>query len=253
MFVGVVLALAAAIAITLTIASGALNDTQPEQAASASNVEGQASVTDSGMALPAGVPEENRGYVIGDPDTAAVYVDVWADPQCPFCKVFHDAGDSIIDGGVAAGNAAAEHYFVGFLGEDSIAAGNAIGCAADAGAFERYVDTMYLNQPQQGEGGYPTELLLRFGELSQIEDMDAFEQCVQEETYAPYVQSLTEFMPQAGVQGTPTIRVDGEDIDISVVTIDEFTALVNNIDVAEVAAEREANQATQSEEPLPQE
>ncbi len=188
--------------------------------------------TSGEIALPAGVPAANRGYVFGDPDSAATYVDVWADPQCPYCKVFHEVGDAIIDDSVAAGNTAVEHFFVGFLGEDSIRAGNAVGCAADAGAFDRFIDTMYLNQPQEPGVGYPVETLLRFGELSQVENMAAFEQCVREEPYVAYVQSLTDFMPSAGVQATPTIRVNGEDVDISTVTVDQFTALVNDFPIA---------------------
>lgn len=253
MFVGVLLALAIAVAIAITVFSGVLNSSSSSETSSASNVTGQSSVSDDGMALPAGVPGENRGYIIGDPDTATVLVDVWADPQCPFCQKFHDAGDNIIDGGVASGYAAAEHFFVAFLGPESEQAANAIGCAADQGAYELFVDTMYLNQPQEGSESYTEDLLLRFGELSQIQDMETFTQCVQEGTYLEYVRALTEFMPQASVQGTPTVRLDGEDVNLSETTLDEFTAALNGITVAEVEEQRAANQANATTEPIPAE
>lgn len=88
----------------------------------------------------------------------------------------------------------------------------ASGCAAAAGVFPQYVKLLYANQPPENGDGLPAARLVSLGQQAGATGAD-FASCVTDTTYKGWTASLTDQSSKAGVTGTPTVKVDGQQID----------------------------------------
>ncbi|HSS10508.1 MAG TPA: thioredoxin domain-containing protein [Acidimicrobiales bacterium] len=149
--------------------------------------------------------------LLGSP-TAPVLVEEYGDFQCPHCGEFEKTTYPTIVQLVNQGKIRFAFHFFTFIGPESFALANTSICAADQGKFWPVHDYFYANQQPENSGYWTTarliDVLKQFGV-----DNPTSEQCVRNHTYYPWLRQLADQASQRGVTATPTIFVNGTQLD----------------------------------------
>ena len=136
-------------------------------------------------------------------------VDVWEDPQCPACKSFEEVSGEYIDSLVREKKATVRFHVLSFLGDESVRAANASFCAADEGQYLDFHKALYRVQSSlENSGFWSNETLIAIGKKVGITS-EKFATCVTDGQKVYLVQANYESMSKYGVQGTPTVFIDG--------------------------------------------
>ncbi len=136
-------------------------------------------------------------------------VDVWEDPQCPACKSFEEVSGEYIDSLVRDKKATVRFHVLSFLGDESVRAANASFCAADEGQYLDFHKALYrVQSPLENSGFWSNETLIAIGKKVGITS-EKFATCVTDGQKVDLVQANYESMSKYGVQGTPTVFIDG--------------------------------------------
>lgn len=183
----------------------------------------------SGNAIPAvPAPAEYATTVEGGVVTAGGpaphTIDLYEDALCPACQAFEQRyGDRIAEA-VAAGRVQVRYHLVNLLDQRSnppgysSAAGNAMICAAENGAFPAVHASLYAAQPSEGARGYDTGQLVDLGRRAGAGP--GYADCVQSNRHTGEVavnfQQATNdpALLQDGRFGTPTVVLDGRRIEL---------------------------------------
>jgi protein-disulfide isomerase len=137
-------------------------------------------------------------------------VDVWEDPQCPVCKYFEDANGEYIDGLIRDKKATVRFHVLSFLGDESVRAANASFCAADEGQYIDFHKALYrVQSPLENSGFWSNETLITIGSKAGITS-EKFAKCVNDGEKVELVKANYDSMQKYGVQGTPTVFIDGK-------------------------------------------
>jgi protein-disulfide isomerase len=179
---------------------------------------------ESGQAIPvtpapASYPTsvENGVVVAGGP--APHTLDLYEDALCPACQAFEQRAGTEIAQAVAAGRVQVRHHLVNLLDQRSdppgysTAAGNAMICAAESGAFPTVHASLFAAQPSEGGRGYDTGRLVDLGQRAGAGV--GYAECVQSGRYSAqiaqdYQQAVADpALQRDGSFGTPTIVLDG--------------------------------------------
>ena len=161
---------------------------------------------------PVARPQVN-GAALGDPN-AKVRIDVFEDFQCPSCKTYTESVESqIIENYVATGKAYYVFRQFPFLDDrsatrESDQAANASQCAADQGRFWDYHDMLFANWNGENAGNFSDRKLEAFAETLEL-DLKAFKQCYKENRFKDQTQKDLNDGQRMGVQGTPSVFVNG--------------------------------------------
>ena len=151
-----------------------------------------------------------NGSAISFDNGAATTIDVWEDPQCPVCKLFADANGSYLESLVREKKANVRYHVLSFLGDESVRAANASFCAAEEGQFLDFHKAMYAVQsPLENSGFWSNETLVNMGKKIGITS-STFENCVTKGSKVDLVQANYDSMSKFGVQGTPTVFINGK-------------------------------------------
>jgi protein-disulfide isomerase len=140
-----------------------------------------------------------------------VTVEVWADYQCPYCRL-----EAMVFGGsmerayVLPGIARIVYRDFAFLGQESIDAAVAARCAGrqDPGAYWRYHDLLFASQQGENQGAFKRENLVTLAGIAAL-DATAFAACLDDPAIAKAVADETARGRALGVESTPTLRVSG--------------------------------------------
>jgi protein-disulfide isomerase len=146
---------------------------------------------------------------------APVTVEIYFDYLCPACGAFEAANGGELDRLVAEGVARIELRPIAFLDEHSSGteystrSANAVAAVADA-APERvwaFHAALYGQQPAEGSEGLSDEQIADLAADAGVsaEVVAGFT----DGAYRPWVASVTQEAFASGVQGTPTVKVDG--------------------------------------------
>ncbi|MFI5719683.1 DsbA family protein [Nocardia sp. NPDC051750] len=169
---------------------------------------------------------DNGAVRIGEPD-AAVTVRVVLDLQCPFCKAFEEANGAVLEGAVRDGTAAVEYSVISFLDrasttEYSSRAGNASFCVANTGLdnYQAWLSEMFTRQPEEGGDGLPDSDLIDIAESNGYTD-PAVAECITDRQYDSYLRTKTDEVLDSGVNGTPAVFVNGEEVTDSGALLDK--------------------------------
>lgn len=158
---------------------------------------------------------EGGALSFGDPD-AKVTVSVYADFMCPFCGRFERANGEDLNAALEAGTAKLEIHPMSFLDQQSAGTGystraaNAFATVAnvDPAAALRFNQLLYTNQPAEGSAGLTDQQLV---ELAQQAGVPAeVSATFAKQTFVPWVQKITQQAFDSGVQGTPTVKINGQ-------------------------------------------
>jgi protein-disulfide isomerase len=159
--------------------------------------------------VPADAPEDGDGIVLG---SGGSVVDIYIDFLCPFCRRFEQQHGAAIDAAVDAGAITVVYHPVGFLDRLSTTrystrAAAASGCASDGGRFREYLYMLYDNQPPEGSDGLSDDELSRLAALVGLDERAAG--CVLSGAYIEWAEYVTALALARGVNGTPSVYVDG--------------------------------------------
>lgn len=177
--------------------------------------------TPAARAFPTGATGPDGGIVInqGGAKAGLPTVDVYFDFQCPYCKEFDAVLGKPINQLADSGRANVVYHIKTFLDDNlrndsSKRAGMGAACAADQGKFQAYHDLALANQPAQEGTGYTDAQLTQFATQAGITGnaLAAWTSCVNTKQYAEYLKKVEETTSRAGVTGTPTYRVNGQDV-----------------------------------------
>ncbi len=210
-------ALVVAIVVAVVNASGGDDDAPP----ASGNVVAPRNVSDSG-AIP-----------VGD-EAAPVTVEIYYDYMCPACGLFEATNGDELDRLLEDGVAKFELRPISFLDEQSngteysTRTANAIAAVADAApdSVWAFHEALYAHQPEEGsdglsddeiadiatDAGVPSDVVASFGD----------------ETYRGWVAFVTEKAFDSGIQGTPTVKIDGEVFQGDVYTVGPLTDAIES-------------------------
>lgn len=163
---------------------------------------------------PVDLPNAN-GQTIGDP-SAKVTIDVFEDFQCPACKQFSEQVEPlIIQNLVDTGKAKYVFHNYPFIDGDSTASGgesdqaaNAVMCANEQGKFWDMKSIMFTNWNGENQGGLSNARLEAMAKSIGL-NMTDFNNCFDANTYKNDIQADFDLGKQMGVQGTPSVFVNG--------------------------------------------
>lgn len=150
-------------------------------------------------------------------EDAPVEIAVFEDFKCPACQFFDAEVMPQIERELI-GTGQAKLYFLNypFIGPDSTVAATAGECVYEQNeaAFWNYKNFVFRAQgPESQEWATPAFLTdIARNNLPAV-DADALQSCIEDETYAERVASEREMGTAAGVQGTPSVFVNGERVE----------------------------------------
>jgi len=154
--------------------------------------------------------DPNNGSAITFDNGAVTTIDVWEDPQCPVCKLFTDANGEYLDSLIRDKKATVRYHVLSFLGDESVRAANASFCAADEGQYLDFHKALYAVQSGlENSGFWSNETLVDIGKKIGISSTK-FEDCVTKGSKVGLVQANSDSMSKYGVQGTPTVFINGK-------------------------------------------
>jgi protein-disulfide isomerase len=189
------------------------------------------SLTPPANPVPASIPRS--GTLLGV-TTAPVRMDTWEDFQCPFCDIWTEQWEPhVIQDFVAPGIVQYKFNNYAFLGDghdpnESLNAAVAALCAGDQGKFWEYHDWLYANQNPNGENhGWFVPSTLNAIALKVGLNLGPFDTCLADPAKAAAVQAERTAGTALGVQGTPSIFVDGKQVTLT--TYADLAALIRSL------------------------
>lgn len=165
--------------------------------------------------------------VMGNKD-AKVKVVEFADFQCPFCEQwFSQVEPQLKKDYIDTGKIAFYWRDYPFLGQESNYAASAARCANEQGKFWDFHDYLYSHQGQENSGAFSKDNLKQFAASIGL-NTDQFNSCLDADKFsADYQKDLSDGQ-KAGVNGTPTVFVNG----VAIVGAQPYTAFKTAIDQA---------------------
>ena len=213
----VILGLVAAIIFAVVKASG--GDDGPTQALD--DVVTPSNVTSTG-AIPVGE------------DDAPVTVEVFYDYMCPACGAFEAANSAELERLIEEGVAQVELRPISFLDEQSngtkysTRAANAMATVADGApdSVWGFHTGMYRVQPEEGGEGLSDDQIADIAAAAGVSSdvVDRFE----DGTYSSWVAAVTELAFDDGIQGTPTVKVNGEEFEGDLYSVGPLTEAIES-------------------------
>ena len=168
--------------------------------------------------------------VITDPATGqpTVVLSLYEDSLCPYCRRFEHTFGATVDKLIDTGAVAADYYMVAILDRPdrdySSRAGAAAYCVADQSidAFRRFKAALYAHQPAESAASFPDNAAL-IDTARQAGAGDAAG-CINDGIYTAMVAGMAD---ATNVTHTPTVRINGEDYELS--TPDAMVARIKEI------------------------
>ena len=139
-----------------------------------------------------------------------VTLEEFGDFQCSHCAQFAvTAGKQIKQDFVDTGRIIFKFSHFPFLGTESFRAAEATECAADQGKFWEFHDVVFENWKGVNEGHFSDNNLKLFASALQL-DRGEFDSCFDSRKYLGKVQGDLRRGERLGVQGTPTLFLNGK-------------------------------------------
>lgn len=190
----------------------------------------------SGQAVAPRTATGQSGGIVANPTTAkpgAPTLELYEDFQCPICGELEKSFGAQITSMAQAGQIKLVYHMLSFLdvnlsNDSSARAADAAACADDAGRFLQYHAAVYAGQPTKEGQGYTDAQLAQFATQAGISGsaLDTWKKCYADKKYEQYVTNVQEAGTKAGVNATPTIKLNGKDLDLSKLTPQYLTEQV---------------------------
>lgn len=159
---------------------------------------------------------DDYGVVVGD-DAAPTTVTIYEDFQCPICAQFEAEIGEELNAGIEAGTVKVDYRMVSFLdrasgNEYSSRAMNAAAVVLDSAgvdAFKSLHDALFDNQPEEGTDGPEDDELIEAA-VTAGADEASIRTAIEDKSFDQWIKNATDQMSVDGVNGTPTVFIDGE-------------------------------------------
>jgi len=159
-------------------------------------------------------------------------VDVYEDFQCPVCAQLEATSGSTFASLVDAGTVQLRYHGMAFLDRASTTdystrALNAAAVVAESGtdAYRAFHDLLFADQPAEGTAGLTDDQLIDYAAQAGAIGA-AVESGIRDLRYGDWVAAATDQASTDGVTGTPTVFVDGTQLDSADLTPEGITAAV---------------------------
>lgn len=161
--------------------------------------------------------------LIGDAD-AKKTVDVYEDLRCPACAQFEQGAGRFLIKGAEDGKYKLKMHLGDLIdgnlgGEGSKSAISALGASLNVSedAYLDYHEKLYSAKfhPQESQDKFADDsyLLEVADSVPELKGNDKFRKAVEEGTYDKWALNMVADFDKGEVQGTPTIRIDGKDVE----------------------------------------
>lgn len=157
------------------------------------------------------------GALVFGSDTAPT-VSITEDFQCPACKQFNEILGPTVADLISSGQARVEYHPVAILNrmstdDYSSRAGSAAVCVAEQSPdlWQPFADALFTQQPAEGGAGLTNDQLVQIAAAADADSSDTAA-CITDERYVPWISQMTDQATQAGLRGTPTVTVAGEQL-----------------------------------------
>jgi protein-disulfide isomerase len=153
-------------------------------------------------------PALAHGRSLGD-DAAPVKIDVYSDFQCPNCLRFWDTVlPGLVADDIGTGKAQLIYHDFAFLGPESFAAADGARCADQQDRFWQFHDYVFANQGDENSGALSDARLAQMAAAVGL-DTAKWSTCIQDRATDAAVRQETAAGQARGVNGTPTVFVNG--------------------------------------------
>jgi protein-disulfide isomerase len=170
------------------------------------------------------VTAQGEAIVTGNPN-APVTIDIYEDFLCPVCGQFEKFYHQRLAQAASEGKARVIYHPVAILDElstppgySTLAAGATI-CAAEAGVFPRFHDSLFAAQPAEGGRGWTSAQIQQLGR--ELGAGDGFARCMQsgaDQRVAAATEAARRYISglrSDGRFGTPSVVVNGTLVNVS--------------------------------------
>jgi protein-disulfide isomerase len=154
---------------------------------------------------------------------APVTITLYEDFHCPHCADFEEQFGPIITKAQEAGTVRVELYPMAFIDEGSLTAANAMACAAEAGFGQAYYLGLFANHTLQWSDPQLIDLAAKVAGPPSEE----FRTCVARRAHDDWVTSINAAADTNGVDQTPTMLINGKNVDIATLTPESFQTMIN--------------------------
>jgi protein-disulfide isomerase len=175
---------------------------------------GGTSQSGAGSDIPA-TRQPDGSVVVAEPGVSRPVLDIYEDFTCPVCQSFESTSGSTLSDLAAQGKVKLVYRPFRLFDQEpqrsnSARAANAAACAPASGwvALHRL---LFQSQPPEGTPGFTPTELLSLGRQAGISD-SGFAPCVMSQQKASDVEKSTLAALNAGVKGTPTLKLNGVDL-----------------------------------------
>ncbi len=152
-----------------------------------------------------------QDQAMGDPN-APVKIEEFSDFQCFYCARFAtETEPRIVEDYVSTGKVYFVYKNYAFLGQPSVDAAEASGCAADQGKFWEYHDILFANQQEGDARAFSAARLEAFAGAIGM-DVAAFNECLGDNRRMDQVRQEYAEGAALGVSSTPTFFVNGKEV-----------------------------------------
>jgi len=163
--------------------------------------------------------QDDGSIVMAQPGVTKPVLEIFEDFQCPACKQFEAATGQTVLELAEQGKVKVVYRPFHLFGQqrDPIKSNSLRSAAAalcvPADKWISYQRALFKFQPAEGAKGFSHDDLVKWGKNVGVTDAN-FEKCVREEEKKPQVDQMTTYaLQERGVQGTPTVFLDGQELD----------------------------------------
>ncbi|WP_455361949.1 DsbA family protein [Streptomyces sp. SYSU K21746] len=176
------------------------------------------------LVAPANTEGENGTTVVIGKKDAKKTLELYEDARCPICATFEQVIGEQMKKDVDAGKYKLRFVGATFIdrsipGEGSKNALSALGAALDVSpeAFLEYKSALYSkdNHPEESDDKFADDayLLKVADDVAALQNNAAFEKAVKDGTYDKWALEMSKTFDKSGVEGTPTLKMDGKKIE----------------------------------------
>jgi protein-disulfide isomerase len=169
---------------------------------------------------------KDLGVHVGSAD-APVTMNVFEDFRCPVCQQVEQTVEPTYRQYVEDGKLQIIYHPARVIdshdnGKGSLNAANAAACAQDQGQFMALHDLLYANQPNEQQDVFSdkSKILAIAGQIPALKASTAFTQCVTKGDHDGWVQTNADNFNKIGLQGTPTVFLEGQQLSFSQTSAD---------------------------------
>ncbi|MDN5761026.1 MAG: DsbA family protein [Microlunatus sp.] len=168
------------------------------------------SVTVGGTSVPFDV--DGSAFQVGKSDAKAT-LDLWVDYSCSHCQEFEAASNDVLAQKVGSGELKVRYHNLQFVTAYGAQAGSAAACVATYAPQQWWAlnAALYANHSAESDGWKGAQFA-DFAQQLGVESQDALT-CIGDQRYTSWISDNTSAAADAGVTGTPTLFLNGQQID----------------------------------------